>query len=246
MASGVFFRWEGRSADRVFAAHLLLIAIVVGAHVVTKLLLRIDPATMGRGTAAFFDLALERNLPTYFSTLALVVTGCVAIAIARKTSETGRGGAIGWVFVAACLFFMAADEALAIHDGFSPALRAQWTTSGVLYHAWVLVYGALAVLVALLCLPLVRSLSRATFLRLAFAAVVFIGSAIGFELLQSSFLSQAVGGDANAPVNWGEVELNPLNAVSVIAEESGEMLGVALALRALILHYCTELGSRPA
>lgn len=233
-------------ANKVFVAHILLIALILAAHVGCKILMRISPTALSSRTDQLFDLALENNVPTYFSSLALIATAGVAIVIAMRASALRKGPVLSWLFVAVCLFFMAADEAFAIHDGFSPALRAQWETSGAFFHAWTLVYGALAIVVVLLCLPLVRHLSRATFARLAVAAVVFLGSAIGFELIQSMFLSEALGPESSGTVNWETVQLNPLNALTVILEEAGEMLGVALALRALILHYDTEMQGNSA
>ena len=73
-----------------------------------------------------FDLDREHNVATWFQASLLAVVALLSIrafiAEARLLDRTGRhrAWALTWVAIAAAFAYLAADEALVIHEGFRP------------------------------------------------------------------------------------------------------------------------------
>lgn len=96
---------------------------------------------------------------------------------------------------------------------------------GILYVNWYKVYVPAVLLIGLLYVPFLLRLPRRYSLRLLLAGCLFLGSAIGVEMLESYAVSHRLG-------NVGLLRL---------FEETGEMLGVVLATHAFLLYLCDSV-----
>lgn len=231
----------GVTVSGVFRVHLLVVGALLAAHVAAKALLLIGGHGHLMGFARVLDLDREESVANFLSGLALFACAAAAALLARAEPEARA--ARGWGIVAACLAFMALDEGAGLHDRLTGPLQAALGTGGVLYLAWVIPYAALAAGVSALVLPLLRSLPRATLLRLVAAGALYVGSAIGMEMVAGSVLSAMSGGAPVADLDWREVGRDPRVIAAATLEEVGEMVAVALALRALLLHLVGHLGA---
>lgn len=142
-----------------------------------------------------------------------------------------------------CLAFVAVDEGAGLHDRLSIPLQRWFATSGVFYIGWILPYLVLVALVASRCVPLLLKLPRRTALRLVSAGALYVAAAMGLEMAEALVMYGAAG----ESVALGDSDLysivrTPLMTGLVTLEEMGEMLAVALLLRALLLHLVGDLG----
>jgi len=230
------------SIDRLFRAHVGLILLLLLAYAVFKYLYVVHGHDHVFGIAPLFDLADETAVPTFVAATGLIAAGAVAALIAIQQRHAGIALYRSWWLVAGCLVFMAIDEGAGVHDRFSSGWQRGLGTGGIFYYAWVPVYLVLTAAVGGLLIPLARALPWRTSLRLIGAGALFVGAAIGPEMIQSSLLYEATGGRGFSDADFELIDRDPVNIAAIGIEEAGEMLAVALAIRALLLHLTADLG----
>lgn len=118
----------------------------------------------------------------------------------------------------------AADETVSFHGVLTLFLPAIERLSPALHFAWVAVaVPALAVL-ACCCLPLMRGLPRSTRWGLLAAAALFVGGAVGLEMIAGLVIHSA-GEDSIA------------YRITYILEDTLEILGCALFIVVVLHHF---------
>jgi hypothetical protein len=194
------------------------------AHVCVRVLTGHFGITRERlyGLDRFFDLGREANLPSFFSALLLLAVAVLLALIARNASQSQGRTHWQWWGLAAAALFLSVDEAAMIHEGIvGSALEGSvGRGEGVLHYNWYKLYVPAALLLAVLYVPFLLRLPRPLLLRLVVAACVFLSGAVGLEMLEAYITSHGHSGT-------GVVQL---------FEETAEMTGVLLALRALLLY----------
>ena len=233
------------SVPTIFVWHCLMIAALVGAHLATKVL----SIGLGHrrllGVADIFDLDKEAALHTVVATASLLSAALVCAVIAATENPRNRGMAAGWLFVSTCLLFMMFDEGAMLHDRLSAPIKEGMDGDNPFYFVgWLIPYVLITVVVAAVAVPFALRLPRITAGRLLVAALLYLGSALGMEMIQGHMIHQLVIDDHlteaaafdRARSSWPMV-------LSITVEEAGELLAVALALRASALHLVSELGA---
>lgn len=173
------------------------------------------------GLVPLFDLDAEANLPATYAgaLLALCAVALWVIAAGRRQSHQPRARTARALSV--LLLAMALDEVAQIHELLSEPVRGALDLDGFLYYSWVVVYGAVALAVAIVLLPAAASLSRRTRTLVLTAAGLYVGGALGFELLGSAVADDGGRGGR-------------LYALLTTVEESLEYAGVLLLLYVLL------------
>ncbi|MEY8198009.1 MAG: hypothetical protein RPS47_02080, partial [Colwellia sp.] len=101
------------------------------------------------GLIPLFNFDTEMNIPTLYSSLALIFSAFLLATIAKIHKYNGDVF-IGWFGLSAIFIFLSIDEISSIHENLIEPVRASLNTSGLLYYAWVIPYGcALLVFLAL-------------------------------------------------------------------------------------------------
>ena len=123
----------------------------------------------------------ELNLPTFFSSTLLLLA---AILMRRLGQSRDRITAQDWRLLSKIFIFLALDEALQIHEILIiPGLRHQ--VHPALASTWVVPYAVLALILLWRFRRFLGSISRATASRLLRSGAVYIGGAIGMEMIGS-------------------------------------------------------------
>lgn len=170
-----------------------------------------------------FDLNEEANLPTFFSTGLLLMSGCLSLLIARAghfsgvpASQTGAWRLLGWILVA-----MAGDELLMFHETLNGFLEGIVSVRGI--YMW-LVPGALAVVwFIFFFLRFFRGLPGVVRRHLILSLVLFVSGALGLEVFEGLNLTFA------ADPGTGTLLLSN-------SQEALEMLGEAILLKGLLIY----------
>jgi hypothetical protein len=106
----------------------------------------------------------------------------------------------------------------------------QWLTpKGYLRYLWVIPYGFAVLVIAALYLRFLVRLSRASRYRFTLAVMIFLGGAIGVEMLSAREADLIIGNDYTI-----------LYCVLYSLEEFPEMTGVAVLIYALLKHLADE------
>ncbi len=175
-----------------------------------------------------FNLDKELNLPTFLSTLLLAVAAWAAMRVGLLRRRSLRTDSALWLGLAAVLASLAFDELVQIHERFILPVRGLFDSSGIFYFAWVI--PAIAVLIGLLPVGLkfIRRLDRGVRFLFVLAAVIYVGGALGMELV-GGYLCTTRGCT------------DPAYVAGTIAEESAEMAGMLVLVHALSIQLRNEV-----
>ena len=137
------------------------------------------------GLAPMFSLDEEANVPTLVS--ALVLLSCsIALALTGR-GAAGTGMARGWWVLSAAFLFLAFDENAQIHETLSVItgilVQAAWMPA----FPWIFLYAVAVLALGIALLPWFLKLDRGTQIRFAFAGTIYVGGALGMEVMESAF-----------------------------------------------------------
>ena len=208
------------SPKQLFRFLIVCIVTLVGLHILAVGAAISFPGAGLQGVRAAFDLDQERNLPSKFSALQLLLAVTLLFFLYVEGRRSGSRDRRFWLALAGVFLYLAVDEYAQIHERLTTPVISWFGERNVPIRAWLIPY---AILVAAFGASFVRfwwRQPRATRWQLAVAASVYIGGGMGLELV-GSWLAETVG------------EASPLYLLEVVVEESMEMIGVALFIRAL-------------
>jgi hypothetical protein len=207
---------------RVLGAVVLLLVVAslagqVAAHLTDRVRVL--------GLVRLFYVDAERNAPTAFSTGLLLLAAALLGLISRLEARPVGSSAAHWAALSLGFLVMAADEAFEFHEGWVKPVRRLIgeDTLGVLFFAWVVPGAVLVLVVAMFFWSFVWRLPAPTRLGFLTAAALFLGGAVGMELIGGRF-AELHGGD------------NATYVVIVTVEETLEMAGVIVFIRALLAY----------
>lgn len=208
----------------VWASIALLLALHLGAEAAAS---NGVIAPDGR-TATAFDMDVESSLPTWFSIVLLASIGAgqlVIFAILRFRGEPRSGG---WLVLGLAFLVVSADEGAGLHERLTVVVRELLgVSSGPLYYAWVVPYVLALVATAPLLIGFVLRLPRRVAALAALGGVLYVGGAVGVELISGTLAAEAVAAGASHVGSWALVAL----------EETLELCGAATFGYALLLYY---------
>ena len=182
------------------------------------------------GLVRLFDLDQEANVTTWYSTVLLLLAAVLLAVIARAAHTARAQFRLHWALLALILLVMSVDEASSIHElAIRPLRSALGVQAGVLYFTWVVPAGAAVLLVGIAYLRFVLHLPAATRRLFVIAGGVYVGGALGLELI-GGYLASHHGGEGLAYL------------AEVTIEETMEMSGAVLFIHGLMGHIRRELG----
>lgn len=230
----------------VFVWHLTLILCLTMGHLGVVLLLDGVPPFTSSSIRTLFDLGEEAGPGALASTLALLA--CAGAAAFAGSAERDRRQRRFWWLAAILAAFLAFDEAVAFHEKFTAIGRLVTDGRGVFTISWWAVYPLIFAPVLALAWPGLRRIGSPMRWRLVAAGIVYVSGAVGMEIVESALRDAFVtthGLRVDGDIDWsayaaaldadGADYVRAQNWLELI-EEPLEMLGVALALRALLMH----------
>ena len=170
----------------------------------------------------------EQNIPTFFEALLLFCAALLFAVITVLERKNARPRGPYWAVLSAGFLLMACDEAASLHELLSEPMSSLWGGSprGIFYHPWVIPGIAVVIVCGLFFVGFLRHLPAKTRLRLLAAAVLYVGGAIGFELIGNHYA--AIHGDHTL-----------MYSMIATVEESLEMAG-SIVLIYTLLEYIAE------
>jgi hypothetical protein len=194
--------------------------LLVAAYLVTQAMKLSGGYPYFFGLVPMFDLDAESNLPSFLQAQGLLACAIALLFVAQHERAAVRPMAHAWLVLSLAFLYLGADEAAMLHDRMGP-VAMQTIGSKPNHIDWVLPMGILASAFALYMIPFLLGIERATALAFALSGAVYVGGAVGVEVL-GKILSERYGYESYPYV------------LSVALEEGMEMLGVAMFLRAIL------------
>lgn len=175
------------------------------------------------GLVPMFDFNAEQNIPVFFSTTLFMIAGILLWGISNNRA-TGRLTELRWKILAGIFVYLGIDEFVCIHELLTtPTKQVLGGTGGFLHFAWVIPYSMLALCVALYYTPFLCALPRRIRHLFILSGGLYIGGAIGFEMIGSR-LAFIHGGETLA------------YAFVYTVEELLEMTGLVLFIHTLMVY----------
>jgi hypothetical protein len=168
----------------------------------------------------FFSLTEEKNFPTFWSSFLLLACAFVLGAISATKSRAPGEFKRHWTVLAAIFCYLSVDEFVEIHEWLT-AIPWLHERHGFFYYGWVIPAAFLVAAFALSYLRFLFHLPLSTRIKVAWAGVIFVGGALGVELILG---------------RWTEShdEDNFIWCMIGLVEEAMEMMGSSLFLYALL------------
>lgn len=176
-----------------------------------------------KGLIPLFNLDSEENIPTYFSVLLLLTCSLLLAIIAVFNRQVNDPHISKWWILSLGFLFMAYDEAFQVHELLSNPVRSILGNRGVglLYFSWVVPAIILVVFLFAYFLRFLLQLPLASAIRFLFAALLYLGGAIGVEMLGGDYV------ELHGMHNWTYV-------LTYTLEESLEIFGMIFFIWALL------------
>lgn len=220
---------------KVFRVIVVVILAVVVAHFVrTMLLLFVWHSTpldvWQHVVLRVLHIGEEAAVATWFTISLMLCVVALAVFIAVAERRAGSAHWRWWVGVATVFTYTSLDEQVQLHEyAVQPVRDLLGITSGPFWLAWVVPALALATALALLFSRFIARLPASTRLGMVVAIGVWLGGAIGTEMIDAATFPWRV--------DMADAVMSELVSSSlVVIEEGMEMLGIALLLRALLGH----------
>lgn len=175
--------------------------------------------------ALMFDLNAEYNIPTFFSACLLLFTGLLLLVITlleknRLAVNVRYWGVLAWGFL-----FMSMDEVLSFHERLVEPIHQLLgaRSMGIFYFSWVIPAILLIIVLMIYFRRFLMRLPAKTRSIFILAAAIYLGGAIGFEMIGGYFAEK-----------YGEKNL--IYSIITNAEESCEMIGVIVFINGLLVY----------
>lgn len=175
-----------------------------------------------------FNVNSEHNIPTLYSLLALLFCALLLAVIAKAKKLVSDRYVNYWRALAVIFAYLSIDEAVSIHEKFINPLRDTLNTSGFLYYAWVIPGAIFAIAVFLGFLKFINALPPKTKRLFLTGGAIFIGGAIGMELL---------AGAHDELYTYNTFGTSVLTSI----EELMEMMGIVIFIYALLSYIRSEM-----
>jgi hypothetical protein len=176
-----------------------------------------------------FSLGSDTSIPAYYSALIVLMCGVLASVIATGTARRSDPDLLHWIGLAAVFLFLSIDEMLAYHEKLAEPTRDALNTSGILFYAWVIPYGAAGLVFLAAYVPFLRRLPPRTAKLFLLAGIVYVSGAIGLEMVGSNIL------ESEGSRNVSFVAFQTI-------EECLEMTGIIIFIFALAEHAVARFG----
>jgi hypothetical protein len=205
---------------------VLIVSGLTALSLVGQLAVHFAPDFVGRDRfAATFNINREANVPTLYSTLAILGCAVLLHVIAGVEREGGGRWSRHWRLMSVIFVGLAADEFLVFHEVINHRLHLP-----VFTWSWIAVGIVFVIAVGLIFFRMIQQLPSPTRGLFMLAALIYLGGAIVMETVASQHIAE-----------WGYDSL--IYALCVTAEEFLEMIGIVVFIYAL-LSYLTQDGRK--
>ena len=178
------------------------------------------------GLIPLFDFDGEMNIPTLYSSFALIIVS-ILLSVIALTYKRMDSSYLPWLGLAIIFLFLSIDETTAIHERLQKPVRETLNASGLLYFAWVIPYGIALTVFVIAYLKFLMSLPKNIMILFVVSGATFVSGALGFEMLGGMYV-EVYGGESL------------LYAFLYTCEEFLEMLGIVIFIYTLLTYIVSQ------
>jgi hypothetical protein len=219
---------DGSKTVEWLAVIAALLTVASSAAVFTHRVIAPD-STVARKLMKALYVELELNVPAFFSATLMLGAAALLALIWSNARQRGDQRSLMWAVLAAGFAAMAFDELVSVHERLIEPMRdlIGGDRLGILYFAWVIPALLLVAGLGIFFLRFFISLPPRVRLLTGIGAAMFLGGAVGFELLEGYHVETA---------SKETLEYFMLTT----GEEFLEMAGIIVFIRALLEYLADE------
>ena len=176
-----------------------------------------------------FTLNSEGAIPAWFSTMLLLCAGSLLVFCGLFYRTKGDRWWKHWTALGALFGLLSLDEAIGLHETLMAPMSKLVEAEGIFHFAWVIPGAIVVGVLGLAWLPFLWHLNKTTRNRFIVAACLFVGGALGMEMVGGLVIEQ-----------FGEYSIAYMLTTTV--EETCEMLGMVVFISSIVAHLTNELG----
>ena len=169
-----------------------------------------------------FDFNNEKNIPTLYSSTALIFSGILLFVISKIQKDKDEHSFL-WSLLGIVFIFLAIDETASIHESLAEPFNSKFQTTGLLYYAWVIPYGIVLLFFIVGYLKFLFNLPKKIMKLFIISGSIFVMGAVGFEMISGAVAELHKGAGL-------------LYAIFYTIEEFLEMSGIALFIYTLLTY----------
>lgn len=211
------------SSKTVLTGLLGVLGVLMVLHVIFRIILRprLPNTPLWFNLTNVFNIGSEANVPTLWTTLLLLVAAALFFVIGKDVARQALPFARHWLSLAGIFLLMAVDETAQIHDGIVGVAWQQrfGAGEGILFYAWYIPIAPLVLAVGIAYLRFFFDLPPVFRRVFGLAAGLYLGGALGFELVESVIAHSGRTG---------------LIGYSQLIEESLELAGLSVLIYGLL------------
>lgn len=207
------------SQRRFFRSLVIITGVLLVLGVGGQLLRQVVPHGYAVRWINLFHLDAEANIPSIYAALLLLLAAALLALIGRSAQRD----ALYWKVLATIFAYLSIDEAVGLHELLTRPMQDLTGATGWLHFAWVIPMALVTAVVFLLYLPFLLRLPRRTATAFVIAGVLYVGGAIGLELLSGVLM----GPDASTSLAY---------QLTAAVEETLEFAGVLVFIAALLAY----------
>lgn len=198
-----------------------IVVILICAGIAVSYFRSITGRSFAYGLVPAFELYRENNIPTFFSSVLMLISagllGIIAISKRRRRDMYSTH----WLILSIIFLCLSIDEVASLHDLLTKPLRHALNLSGILHFSWVIVGFIFVLFFMIFYLRFFFSLPSRIRYYFLISAFFLIGGAIGVELIGGYYIDIHRTWD----LTYGFI---------TTVEESFEMIGVLLFVIGLL------------
>jgi hypothetical protein len=181
-----------------------------------------------RGFVPLFNVNTEGNVPTWYTSFAILVCAVLLFVIARARKTEGDRYAIYWMILALIFLYISVDEGAGVHDALDFSLPSIGYVDSAPRYIRMLPVAVLLIIFGLMYLKFLLYLPARTRLLFIVAGTLFVGGAFGMGFVMERY---------GIRHGWNNMTLEILAAI----EEFLEMIGIVIFIYALMSYMETHV-----
>ena len=174
------------------------------------------------GFVQLFDLDVEFNIPSLYSSTVIFLNALVLFSISKITKSEGKPGGHYWKSMGFVFVYLSLDELASIHEHLDD-LVAHFSKQNLIHEGgplWILPFAVLLAIFGLYFFRFYLRLPKETKLQFFVAGAIFVAGAVGVEILGNPSPDHPMAGF--------------IRGLYSTLEETMEMVGMACFLRSLL------------